>query len=422
MNVGSRGPKLHWLSYPLIYLMGMLYNSAVVNVGNSGIPLYVVAVLMMAASILWRARGIKRDEAFLIGSCVLALVLTTAVHVLSDTHSSSEFTQLGSRIFYLVSFAVCAQFVRLADPEGRSFLRALRWLTVCYVLVGFHEYWAKLSGSTGLVEWVANNQSYKVAAGLNGGWLGESSARIRTFWAEPSASVLPVMLSLYFLLTGRLFGTRFGNVLWTLLVLCYAYLTGSRNVYFVVIFLFAAFIYIRGCAKFGRRWVVPGMRFGFLMIIVFAFTWQLAVGFYFDDLSAAGRASSVRVGIGVWLQNFAFGTGFNTFEAQSFKYGMSGGGITTESIIQSSFLANLQQAGLIGTLAVFAPLMFAIRKTKERWLEVGPLWLCLLAVCGISAGMEFSSMFWLVSAVMLAVRPAVQGPFGAGQSNAMRRA
>lgn len=387
-----------------LYITGLLYHTAAINVGTSGIPLYFVAVGLMSLHLIRTRNGLRRAELIFAIVCSVLLMITAMVHLHGGTANGSELPQLGSRIFYLLSFIVCAQFVRVTDGDGRIFITAIKLIATLFIFYGMYEFLAKRNGYPLWLEGVANNKSFRVASGLNGGWLGEDAVRVRTFWAEPSASLLPVAISFFLAARGWLFHSPRLNFIFLVLIVCYAYLTGSRNVYLACLVLFFTLVLIGLLRRVNRKLVGLFMIACITAIVAFAFTWQLLVAYVFDDLSASGRAASVTVGIGVWMQNIMFGTGFNTFETESFKYGLAGGGITGESIIQNALLANLQQAGLVGTVAIFAPLVLAILSTAKYWSTLGPMWLCIIAAGAISAGIEFSAIYWMLLAVLYAVR------------------
>lgn len=390
------------LGIALIYVSGLLYHTAIFNLASSGVPLYFIGVGAMVFALAVRGRGPSLSDVSVLFFCVGALLLASLAHILMSKYSASEFTQLGARIFFLLSFFTCINFVRVFDPDGRVFIRSVKWLTVAYVLCGFYEFYAKRVGLAIPFDWIANNKSYSVASGLNGGWLGESAIRVRTFWAEPSSSVIPVLLSLFFIVKGWLFRSIVWNWIWFFLVLLYVIITGSRNIYLCALSMLVVLGVVRVIGRVNGGLVKPFFIFSSVLSVFMAFTWQLIVLTLFDDLSATGRASSVAVGLGIWVQNIFFGTGYNTFDIESYRYSMAGALYTSETIIQNSILANLQQAGLVGAIAIFAPLYMAINKTSARWRDLSPFWIALLILAAVSAGLEYSSAFWLLVSVFYA--------------------
>jgi len=56
----------------------------------------------------------------------------------------------------------------------------------------------------------------------------------------------------------------------------------------------------------------------------------------------------------------------------------------------------------VGAAAVFYPLFRAIKRTSSQLYLFAPFWVPVLIVSAVSAGLEYSSAFWLLLSVFYA--------------------
>lgn len=384
---------MHALSI-CILIASALANTALINMGGAGIPLFYAGVGLGLLLIL----SAQKIDRFLLFYVIVVLISMSAVlfaHLLSchGSCASNELKQWVARCMFLVNFVTCC--VAVASLKAKKYLLGFLFAACVY---GVYEFFAKLFGLPELLGWVANNSSYSVASSTATGWVG--LFRARSFWAEPSVASFPILILMYLLLARVVSNLSLRVLCWVCLV-AFALLTFSRIVYITMM----TFLFLLGSGWLGDRivgpaWAHRGLWVVFILGVVVGSLWPYFILYYFDDLSAIGRSSSIIVGVNIWLDHFFFGAGFNTYEILFPQYVSNLSDYHFEKVVHNTFVSVLYQSGVVGLIAFVMPIIYLLVKIGARarleWCALTTMIIIFL----FSGGGDYTSSAGLLLAIL----------------------
>ncbi|CAI0964222.1 Uncharacterised protein [Serratia fonticola] len=388
------------LSLPILF--GILSNTAIVNFNTVGIPLFILIFPLVFLITGIDKILISKIEMF---SLVLILFLFLCVslgHVISifKNVNTSELTQFCARISFLLSFYVMLHYYRylkIVNKENIFFCSVKTYLLIA-IFYGLYQMVAQRLGYPLFLDWVANNKSFTV--GAIGGWLGADMLRVRSFWSEPSMSAFPVAFITYLIIRS----TSTVKMIFLLMIISiYTFLTFSRTVITAYIFVIILSFFVFTLRKFIRSERVKNAicKFILLAIIFFGFIWPYFVVNFFDDLSSIGRSSSVIVGMRIWIDNFLVGSGYNSFSEVQFQYLTGLKYYHEESIVHNSFVSILQQAGILGFIAIFYPLLKVVKDSRSAFYIVSPIIIPIILIFTTGGGLDYFSYYWTLTPALI---------------------
>lgn len=388
----------------IIILFSLLSNTALINVGSTGIPLFYLSFTLIPFIISndWRLN--KKVLIFLLLNFT-SLVLPVFYHFFCDSILNfSNVTQFISRLLLVLNFLIIYRiFSFLNDNEkNRIFKFLLGVLTIIWIY-GIYEFFAKIYDFPLYLSDISNSASFYIVDNT-GGWT--ETFRVRGVWAEPSFSSIPILIYLYLLESISLKRNKFFLLL--ILVIVYSFFTFSRVAWSLII------LYLTLKTIFGRIWkrninfTIDNKRdsiYEFLITItLFVFVlisslWVFFTNDIFNDSSSSGRSGSAIIGFNIWFDNLFFGTGFNTFIQHRQDY-ISKVGFINERFCHSVVPNYLYQMGIFGFLYLFSFVFLLLQGLKNNIMNFA-FFLLLFLIANLSGDVIYQSTSWLFMLLFL---------------------
>ena len=389
-------------------LTGALIATSIINIGDSGVPLFCLALAMPAAALIFAGFWsqyftFSRSALYFllsIGSIFLLLCVATFFQIALNIQSPSRgLPHAVIRLSFLAYCVVCVVFLR-----GGTLLACLRWLRrilAILALYGVYQLPAKLLGLPLFLDWLRNNHSFSLYNYDTAGWV--SLVRATSIYAEPAQCAVPVVVLV--LLNIYLPAPRFSKKLVWVAVTLFALLTFSRTIWVAIFALIIAMIVSRS-QDFRRQFQRHTVAFSGLLLLITLMMpiWAFLGSNYKADLSRQERAGSVVIGLQLVKQHPILGSGWNSYETLMPGYQIDVENVSpdvTFSTIHNMFVSYAQQAGIAGFLLALFP--FAVM----LFLSEAPLGLRLASVLSLLTAAElggdvaYSSLFWLWVAIIL---------------------
>ena len=354
-----------------IVVAGILMNTSLVNIAGFGIPVFYAIVPMLLVGYLVRnmraanaSYRLESKKSFVLAAVIAVLLVSVvAAHLLLGRGDpATELRQLVARIAFLALFVVTAVVV----SNRRAVLTALHYMKTLlklFVLYGLYEIPAKMFGLPLFLEFLRNSASFSVQTYMGPeGWL--STYRIRSIWAEPSFSALPIGVLLYLLLYHA--NDRRERVLWTTLAALYSFLTFSRAVWVVFMLVLLVIVLLSALKWLDKRYLFGTFKLMKLPIVLLAIlmgtSWIIFADHVFEDLSSEGRAASAVVGARIFLDHPLFGSGMNTYSEYDGlpRYRGDLELLFPENIVHNLFIGYAQQMGILGIVYSVLPILFVL--------------------------------------------------------------
>ena len=385
------------LNYTLVcflILTGFLFNLSIINFGERGVPSYIAVVFM---SIIISASAFLKMPRF-IGYLWLCLFLFLSVFFIQSVlvvgSLSTNLLQLISRaslvVYAIVTFTLSW---RLPNYKKEKFLNFITMLCILTILLGIYEAFAIRVGLPVYHHVFANNPSFSQAVvGVTNGW--NESFRIRGVCGEASYS------SPFVFLVGSLIIFHLKNInsrvycfFLFILLGAYSFFTFSRSVWFIYTIVFTYYWFYPKISKLINSSPKSFLYIYLMISILVLHSWVFLIGYYFDDTSSSGRASSVIIGFQIWMDNFWVGTGFNSYLEYSHMYSTSNVDAGVEPVVHNWFIAMAQQLGIFGLLIIIVLFKFLYKVcTKNVFFYMSFMWIC---IGSLQVDISYFSIFWL---------------------------
>jgi O-antigen ligase len=389
-------------------LTGALITTSLVNIGSSGVPLYVLAFGAPALVLSYNnfrpdCFALSRTEYKAFAWLAFLFVLLFGVTFLHLTYNlqpvSEEIPHGAIRITFIAYCTACIYCL-----QGATLKACLTWLrriiTVC-ALYGVYQLPAKALGLPLFLEWLRNNRSFDIYDFNTAGWI--NLIRATSIYAEPSQAAVPVVVVI--LINRHISAPRYSKVLVLTIALLFAALTFSRSVWIAIL---CAVLGIYLSKKKKVRDLIsfrPALVASTLLFAILAFPlWAFVSGNYTSDLSRQERAGSIVIGLQLLRQHPLMGSGWNSYEVLMPQYQ-----ITVDEVaptvefrtIHNMFISYTQQAGVAGFCFALCPFLVILFVSKAPLdMRMGTL-LAFLSTAELGGDIGYSSIFWLWIAILV---------------------
>lgn len=383
-------------------------NTSFINIGDFGLPLFYLAVAFIFLNLLsYMALGFdvilnKSVMKFVFFSAFLLLVISFNHVFFLNIELVSEFKQFFARLMYLLLFLL--SYLYLTKNESRvEFVNIwTKRLLKFFILYGLYQYYSETTGLPLFLEFLRNSISYDLTINVQGGWM--DSYRVFSVWSEPSFSALPLGLMLYLILFES--KSKFEKAIWLMISLAFAYLTFSRLVWLVGIVVLITFLFIKSTEllKLKKiRFLLEKVKYLYVLLFIGLGTyWVFIVPVIMNDFSSFARSSSVIIGINIFLDNFFFGTGFNTYALLESGYAPIVDYYFPSAISHNLFSSYAQQMGILGLIFAIAPVIYCFKLKHvpiiQRYVFVN----IFLTICVFGGDLYYLSLFWFLLAYLTA--------------------
>lgn len=397
----------------LFALTGALIATSIVNIGESGVPLFFLTFALPVGALAFggiysRYFSVSRSQAqsLLIICGVFVLVgLTVYFQFFLNIQSPAEgLSHAIVRESFLAYCAVCLLFLR-----GGTMAACLRWLRrilIVIALYGIYQVPAKLFGLALFLDWLRNNPSFNLYDFGTAGWVGV--VRSTSIYAEPSQCAVPILV--LSLLNFYLPAPKWSKSLVWIAVFLFTVLTFSRTIWLMLATLAIVMFVVRSEA-FRRAFIRYKLAFAgaLIALVVLMPAWAFVGSNYKADLSRQERAGSIVVGLHVVMQHPILGSGWNSFEILVPAYQAeieNANPIVSYRTIHNMFVSYAEQAGLAGFLFGIIPFaMMLFQADAPIGIRLASA-LPLLAGAELGGDVAYSSLFWLWVAIVLNWRHA----------------
>lgn len=389
-------------------LTGALIATSFLNIGDSGLPLFYLVVLVPAFAAIFpgirpATSPIDRREISIylsIGGMFLSLSVVTFFQIAGDTQSPiGELTHAISRLSFLGYCAACVYYLRGAVLA--SCLLWLRRILTLVALYGVYQVPAKILGFPLVFDWLRNNHSFTLYGYDSAGWI--SLVRATSVYAEPSQCTVPVLVLIF--LNIHLRAPRWSKHFVWAVVSAFGLLTFSRTIWVAVLGLIGLWFLMR--YKAVRTRLDRGkllLAFSLVVVSLLMPVWAFYGGNYKADLSRQERAGSVVIGIELIKQHPFIGSGWNSYETLMPGYPIDVENVSPEvtfKTIHNMFVSYAEQAGIGGFVFALFPFMAILFWSHApTGLKYGCM-LSFLIVAELGGDVAYSSLFWLWIAVLL---------------------
>lgn len=395
----SRGQSALGLFFALT---GALIATSILTIGDSGVPLFSLAVLVpiLAAPFAWRGGRyfpITRKEMFvLLGTAAIFLLLAIATFLqmmLDREDALKNLTHAAIRLFFLVYFSICVYYL-----HGGTFWACLRWLRrilALLALYGIYQVPAKLLGLPLVLDWLRNNPSFSLYDFNTAGWV--QLVRATSVYAEPSQCTVPVLALIW--LNIYVPAPRWSKWIVWFATFVFAVLTFSRMIWVAIFVLILVGMVSRAKALHReRRWNTRWLAAAVLVIALVMPLWAFYSGNYKSDFSRQERAGSIVIGLRLVEQRPWLGSGWNSFEVLVPSYQVDVEGASPEvsfRFIHNMFVSYWEQAGVAGFIfGIFPFLLMLFLSDAPNAVRLGSVF-AFLAVAELGGDVAYSSLFWL---------------------------
>lgn len=389
-------------------LTGTLIATSVANIGSSGIPFFYLAFLLPVVAVAFPSGGLLLSRLdsrslsvlVLIGMVATALVGTTLLQLvtLDLRDPGSEVMHLGSRLCFLVYFAIALTWLR--DEIVTKTLIWLRRLLIVACAYGAYQLAAKLFGLPLFLDWLRNNQSFFAYDYDVAGWIG--IIRATSIYAEPSQATIPILV--LFMLNIQIKTSRVANFTGWMSLLLFAIATFSRGAWIalstaaVVSLLFRSATLCRLVQT--KRITLAASTLVLLLILP---VWGFVRANGYGDLSAQERSGGIVLGVKMIQNAPILGFGWNSFGFMALRYAavpLDVDATIDFDIIHNTVVSYVQQAGLSGLALAALPFVLV-----AGW-SAAPSWMTCTTLASFLIGAEFgdigySSLTWLWIALLL---------------------
>lgn len=389
-------------------LTGALIATSIVNIGDSGVPLFCLTFLVpvLAAPFAWRRSQYfpltKKQSLILLSTAAIFLLLCVATFFqigLDRESAAAELTHLAIRLSFLVYFGVSIYFL-----HGSTLYACLRWLRrilTVLALYGIYQVPAKLLGLPLVLDWLRNNPSFGLYDFNTAGWV--RLVRATSVYAEPSQCTVPVLALI--LLNIYLPASRYSKWVVWFAVFLFALLTFSRTIWLAIATLiFVSLIARMKGLRQKRKWNTRLLAVLILIVTLVLPVWAFYGGNYKSDLSRQERAGSIVIGLHLVVEHPWLGSGWNSFETLMPSYQINVEGVSPEvsfRTIHNMFVSYAEQAGIAGfLLGLFPFLLMLFQSDAPNRLRLGSIF-SLLAVAELGGDVAYSSLFWLWVAIVI---------------------
>lgn len=389
-------------------LTGALITTSIVNVGDSGVPFYTLALCAPIVVILYTGFRPHRFtlfraefRAFLgIGLLLTSLFCVLLMHLALDLQQASkEISHAAMRMAFIAYCMVCIYCL-----QGGTLTACMIWLRrilAFLALYGVYQLPAKVLGLPLFLDWLRNNPSFDIYDYNAAGWI--NLVRATSIYAEPSQCTVPLVVLV--LLNIYVPSPKYSKYAVVAIALLFAALTFSRTVWIalfgVVLGIFIARSKI-ACRLFKGRPML--FSAGILLSILIFPLWAFMGGNYKSDLSRQERAGSIVIGLQIIKNHPFIGSGWNSYETLMPQYQITVDEISPEvefRTIHNMFVSYVEQAGIFGfILAVFPFMLILFATSSPMELRLASLF-SLLASAELGGDVGYSSMFWLWVAILL---------------------
>ena len=405
---GRRSGSAPWWLGVFFALSGALIATSILNVGDSGVPVFCLAFLVpvVAAPFAWRGSHYfpfarKESPVFLSMAAVFLLlsVVTFFQIALNRESSTGDLSHASIRLAFLVYCGICLYF--LQGETLRICLRWLRRILTFLALYGIYQLPAKLLGLPLFLDWLRNNASFDLYDYNTAGWV--KVVRATSIYAEPAQCTVPILVLI--LLNIYLPAPRYSKWIVWIAALAFAAMTFSRTIWLAIAALMAAYLFsrirlFRRESEWGTMLVAMLLLAGTLVMPI----WAFYGGNYNSDLSRQERAGSVVIGLHLVKEHPWLGSGWNSYQTLMPSYQIDIEGVSPDvrfSTIHNMFVSYVEQAGVAGfILGIFPFLLMLFYSRAPDALRLGSI-LSLWAVAELGGDVAYSSLFWLWTAVML---------------------
>lgn len=389
----------------LLCLVATLTATSILNVGQSGVPFFSLALLIPviwainpSRSFLdWRFRA-EEVSAILAAVCVICLlVLTSFAHIIANTQpAQTELTHAPMRILFLVYFCICVCVLR--GDIVQSCVVWLRRILIVAALYGIYQVPAKILGLPLPLDWLRNNPSLGQYDFNTAGWV--AVARATSIFAEPSAAAVPVVLLV--ILNLSLPASRFSKLVGWFAAVGFAALTFSRTIWVGV--AVALVWYALGklhVVKKNLAIVLPSIS---VLLVLGTFLLPVLAGpaDSSDDLSTQERVNSMFLALRLIEQRPIIGFGWNSYETllpEVSTVGLYLDPSVETTHIHNMFLAYVQQGGIAGLVLAFFPI-FLIIIPRHVPVEVRCATFFGFLVIAASADILYAALPWFWVALL----------------------
>ena len=392
----------------LFALTGALIATSIINLGDSGVPLFFLAFLVpvAAAPFSWNRSQYfpltRKDSPALLGMAGVFLLLCVATFfqiALDRESSTGELSHAAIRLGFLVYCGICIYYL-----HGETLGVCLRWLRrilTVLALYGIYQLPAKFLGLPLFLDWLRNNRSFDLYDYNTAGWV--SVVRATSIYAEPAQCTVPILVLMF--LNIYLPAPRYSKWIVWIAALAFAVLTFSRTIWLAIISLALAGVLSRFKAlRRGSRWGTMLLAALIVAITLIMPIWAFYGGNYKSDLSRQERAGSIVIGLHLVKEHPWLGSGWNSYQTLMPSYQIDVEGVSPYvnfNTIHNMFVSYAEQAGIAGfILALFPFLIMLFQSDAPDALRLGSIF-SLLSVAELGGDVAYSSLFWLWVAIVL---------------------
>jgi len=395
--------SIHRSVIPLfLSIVGILYNTAIINFENTGIPLFWVSLILLLFPRIFTERSKLVTIVMLLFSILTVLLISHVTLGLGSIRT--EVSQYISRSMLLIWFLLVLLYINIYTNKDK-FVKYTLILLKLAILYGFYEFAAKNANWPLPFRGLANNTSFTIVDNLEG-WI--KGPRIRSFWSEPSFTSWPIIIFVY--LNWKYKKTNWAFI-WHIMAGLFAVLTFSRTtiLFYVLSSLLIIIKFLLSHVKYGRqrigKFLINKTLIPWLVVIliasIFAFSWIFISNQIFSDISSSDRVGSIIIGYQIWLDYPILGSGFNTFHLFDENYRHLVPSYVDERTSLSEMSAILQQAGILGFLILLVTITTVI---TTRWIKNYDRFFIVFVIityCFIAPGVLYFGIFWFYLALVL---------------------
>jgi hypothetical protein len=407
-NLKRCASNLAWILTSLVLFAGILDATALLELSDSFILAFWVAVpLGLAALWLYSLAGqpiVTSGAAMLLGAVLLiAFWLPPTIEMTLGVVSPEIVLKQDIARTVLVSYFLILQSLVLTSGDSIRCARILRGFLIFYIGYGLFDFCGQLLGWPGLLDFMRLGAT-TFARGAQG-WL--SIPRVMSLSAEPSLTLLPILLTLYLAIFFPM--RRWPRRLLLLATFAFALLTISRTVWVVVL---ACLLVCTAAHQLWRnRALRPWLEASpILVMILVSIQFSLSastVASGFTDESASIRAATTQMGLRIFGDYPWLGIGPNNFGHVFAQYssGLFDPLAAAKSNINSGLAYYLQGYGIAGFAIYFLP-MLLIAAMKNVPLSARLGWVTAFSIAGTLTDIYYLPHAALVLAVLVAENAA----------------